>query len=385
MPTIQLTTLSLLAWLLAALVAGSLVYSLMTVVAARKYLKARPAAAPKVLPPISLLTPLAGADLGLEENLRSSFQQDYPAFEVVFAIRRADDPSVPVARKVMAEFPHVLSTLIVAGEPTCANAKVYSLARMTDRARFDLLVMNDSDIRAPRSMLRTVAAEFQDEAVGLVTCPYRAVPGRSWPSRLEALLMNTQFLGGVLVARMLEGMKFALGPSLVVRRSALERIGGWTALEDFLAEDFVIGKMIAEAGYAVILSSCVVEHHIGSSGIAANLAHRIRWVRSTRRSRPKGYVGEVFTNPLPLALALWLLLPATWPLLAVTVVLRAMSVAAVAGWVLRDPLCARYFWALPFQDVLAFLIWVAGFFGNRITWRGRNYYLHRDGRFDLIG
>jgi ceramide glucosyltransferase len=384
-PTIPLTTLSLLAALLAALIAGSLVYCLMTVIAARKYLKSRLAAAPKVLPPISLLTPLAGVDLGLEENLRSSFQQDYPEFEVVFAIRRADDPSVPVARRVMAEFPQVPSTLIVAGEPTCANAKVFSLARMTDAARFDLLVMNDSDIRAPRNMLRMVAAEFQHEAVGLVTCPYRAVPGRGWPSRLEALLMNTQFLGGVLVARMLEGMKFALGPSLAVRRSALERIGGWATFEDFLAEDFVIGKMVAEAGYRVILSSCVVEHHIGSSAVAANLSHRIRWVRSTRRSRPKGYVGEVFTNPLPLALALWLLLPAAWPVLVVTVVFRAMSVAAVAGWVLHDSLCARYFWALPVEDVLAFLIWVAGFFGNRITWRGRNYYLHRDGRFELIG
>jgi ceramide glucosyltransferase len=381
-PTIQVT---LLASLPAAVVVGSLVYSLMTVVAARKYLKTRTAAVPKVLPPISLLTPLAGVELGLEENLRSSFQQEYPEFEVVFAIRRADDPSVPVARKVMAEFPHVPSTLIVAGEPTGANAKVFSLARMTEAARYGLLVMNDSDIRAPRNMLRTVAAEFQDPAVGLVTCPYRAVPGRSWPSRLEALLMNTQFLGGVLVARMLEGMKFALGPSLIVRRSALERIGGWITLQDFLAEDFVIGKMIAEAGYGVILSSCVVEHHIGSSGIAQNLAHRIRWVRSTRRSRPKGYVGEVFTNPLPVALALWLVLPAAWPLLAATVVFRAMSVAAVGGWVLRDSLCARYFWALPLEDVLAFAIWVAGFFGNRITWRGRNYYLHRDGRFELIG
>src|ERR1022692_2589208 len=143
--------------------------------------------------------------------------------------------------------------------------------------------------------------------------------------------------------------------------------------------------MIAEAGYGVILSSCVVEHHIGSSGIAQNLAHRIRWVRSTRRSRPRGYVGEVFTNPLPVALALWLVLPAAWPLLAATVVFRASAGAAVGGWVLRDSLCARYFWALPLEDVLAFAIWVAGFFGNRITWRGRNYYLHRDGRFELIG
>ncbi|MBZ5621015.1 MAG: bacteriohopanetetrol glucosamine biosynthesis glycosyltransferase HpnI [Acidobacteriia bacterium] len=364
---------------------GSLVYSLLTVVAARNYLKTQPTPPPKVLPPISILTPLAGVDLGLEENLRSSFQQDYPEFEVVFAIRQADDPSVPVARRVMSAFPRVPSTLIVAGEPDCANAKVFSLARMTAVAQFDLLVMNDSDIRAPRNMLRTVAAEFQDAAVGLVTCPYRAIPGRSWPSKLEALLMNTQFLGGVLVARMLEGMKFALGPSLIVRRSALERIGGWTSLKDFLAEDFVIGKLISEAGHRVILSSCVVEHHIGSSGIASNLAHRIRWVRSTRRSRPKGYVGEIFTNPLPLALALWLVLPATWPLLVVTVVFRALSVAAIAGWVLRDSLCARLFWALPLQDILAFLIWVAGFFGNRITWRGRNYYLHRDGRFELIG
>ena len=346
--------MTVLSYLLGALVAGSLVYCLLSVVAARNYLRVPSARKPKQFPAVSILTPLAGADLGLEENLRSSFRQHYPEFEIVFGVRRADDPAIAVACKLMAEFPRVPARLIVTGDPTCANAKVFSLTQMTAAARYDLLVMNDSDIRVSPDMLQTIAAEFDDPQVGLATCPYCAIPGKSWPSRLEALGMNTQFMAGVLVARMLEGMKFALGPSAVVRRAALERIGGWPTLESFLAEDFVLGKRVFEAGYRVILSSCRVEHHIGDSGAIENLAHRLRWVRSTRRSRPKGYVGEVFTNPLPLALLLMCLNPAMWPWLVAAVVCRVASAYAVAVSVLRDPGFKKQFWAIPLQDIAAF-------------------------------
>ena len=376
--------MTFLTYLLGALVAGSLVYCLLSLAAVRSYLRVRRAGKPRQFPAISILTPLAGADLGLEDNLRASFQQHYPEFEIVFGVRHEDDPAIAVARKLMAEFPFVPARLIVTGEPTCANAKVFSLARMTAAARYDLIVMNDSDIRVPPDMLVTIAAEFDDPQVGLATCPYCAIPGSGWPSRLEALGMNTQFMAGVLVARMLEGMKFALGPSAVVRRDALERIGGWPALESFLAEDFVLGKRVFEAGYRVILSSCRVEHHIGDSGAAENLTHRLRWVRSTRRSRPKGYVGEVFTNPLPLALLLISANPAMWPWLVAAVICRVASAYAVAVRVLRDPGFARRFWAIPLQDIAAFLVWIAGFFGNRVTWRGRTYHLHPDGRFELV-
>ena len=195
--------------------------------------------------------------------------------------------------------------------------------------------------------------------------------------------MNTEFWAGVLTARMLDGMKFAVGPTIVARREALHKIGGFDRVKDYLAEDFVMGKFAAEAGFDVILSSYVIEHRIGTQNFLHNAAHRLRWCRSTRRSRPAGYVGQVFTNPLPIALLLMVVWP-SWEPLAVTAVFRAASAWAVAGWVLRDPLTAKAWWLVPLQDVVSFAFWLAGFFGNTIAWRGRKYYLKPDGKFQLI-
>ncbi len=372
------------AGLLLILVAGSCVYSVLTVLAARRYLAVRPPGGVNSSEPVSVLKPLHGAEDDLESNLRTFFTQVYPSYELLFAVRSPGDPAIEVVRRLQAEFPGVASRMLITGEPPYPNAKVFSLDRMLAEARFDLLVMSDSDIRVTPDFLETVAAEFSDPAVGLATCPYRAVPGRSLWSRLEAAGMNTQFLAGVLVARMLEGMRFAVGPTIVARKRVLQAIGGFDRLKDYLAEDFVMGKFAAEAGFGVVLSSCRVEHHIGSQPFAANLRHRLRWVRSTRRSRPAGYFGELFTFPLPLALLLWLAEPALWPAAALGLALRAWSGFAVGWRVLRDPLVGRRWWLVPLQDVLGFLVWMAGFFGNTITWRGRRYYLYPDGRFALV-
>ena len=373
----------MLAWLLLALVTGSLVYCVLTIIAAIRYRAVRPPELRAPMP-ISVLKPLAGVDDGLEENLRSFFEQDYGEFEILFAVRKPDDAAIAVAERLRARYPAVPSRLIVTGEPPYANAKVYSLDLMLGAARHDLLVMADSDIRVTRDMLKTIAAEFQDPALGLATCPYRAVPGRSFWNTLEAIGLNTEFIGGVLVARMLDGMKFALGPTIAARRATLAGIGGFDAVKDFLAEDFVMGKLAAERGDGVILSSYVIEHRIGAQGLMANLKHRLRWNRSTRRSRPAGYVGQLFTNPLPLALMLYAARPEWWPVAAATVVLRAAAGWATAGHVLRDPLTARMFFLVPVQDLLSFAMWVGGFFGNTILWRGRKYYLQADGRFQLV-
>jgi ceramide glucosyltransferase len=272
----------------------------------------------------------------------------------------------------------------VTGEPPYPNAKVFSLDRMLAASRFPLVVMSDSDVRVTPDMLRVMAREFADPGVGMITCPYRAVAGRSIWSTLEAVGLNTEFLGGVLVARMLDGMKFALGPTIAARREVLERIGGFDAVKDYLAEDFVMGKLAAERGAGVILSSYAIEHRIGAQGFAANLRHRLRWSRSTRRSRPWGYVGQVFTDPLPLALALWAARPGWWPVALAAVALRAAAGWATAWGVLRDPLTRRRWWLTPLQDLASFLVWAAGFFGNTILWRGRRYYLRKDGRFELV-
>jgi ceramide glucosyltransferase len=367
--------------ILLALLAGALVYSGLTVLAALRYLSVQPRDL-KSVEPISILKPLSGLDADLESNLRTFFEQDYPSFEILFAVREPDDPAVPVVEKLRQVYPNVPSRLLITGEPPYPNAKVFSLDRMMAASAHDVLVMSDSDIRVTPTLLQTIAAEFQDSKLGVATCPYRAVAGKSFWSRLEAIGMNTDFLAGILVARMLEGMRFAVGPTIAARRHALESIGGFDRLKDYLAEDFVMGKFAAEAGHGVSLSSYVIEHHIGtSSGFRNNAAHRIRWTRSTRRSRPAGYLGQLFTMPVPLALMVTAWNPLWWPVLLVTLAIRGVAAWTVAELVLH----ARFNWLLlPLEDIAGFCFWIAGFFGNTITWRGRRYRLESDGRFTLI-
>jgi len=332
--------------------------------------------------PISILKPLSGLDPGLESNLRTCFEQDYPAFEILFAVREEEDPSVAVVERLRQEYPHIPTRILITGEPPYANAKVFSLDRMMGTASNDLLVMSDSDIRAGRNLLRTVALEFEDPKLGIATCPYRAVSGPSFWSRIEAIGMNTDFLAGILVARSLEGMQFAVGPTIAARRSALVSIGGFDRLKDYLAEDFVMGKFAAEAGLGVILSAGVVEHHIGSTDFVDNAVHRLRWTRSTRRSRPWGYAGQLFTMPLPLALGLVAADVSYWPFALAALAVRFLAAYVISARVLH----VKLNWLLlPVEDLAVCCFWLAGFFGKTILWRGRRYKLHSDGRFELVG
>jgi len=371
---------SAIAIVFATFLIGALVYSLLSIIAAFRYLSVHPPAmaSPE---PVSILKPLSGLDLGLEANLRTFFEQDYPAFEILFAVRDAGDPAVAIVEKLQNEYTRIPSRLLVAGESPYPNAKAHSLNLMLAAAANDLVVMSDSDTRVASTLLSTVAAEFQDARLGIATCPYRAVAGKSFWSRLEATGMNTDFIAGMLVARMLEGMRFAVGPTIVARRGVLRAIGGFERLKDYLAEDFVMGKFAAEAGHGVILSSYVIEHHIGSADWRHNAAHRLRWARSTRRSRPWGYLGQLFTMPFPLALLVCAVEPGWWPLLLMVLPVRILAAYSVSMPVLQ----AKLNWLLlPLEDMTGFCFWIAGFFGNTITWRGRRYRLYSDGRFELV-
>ena len=369
--------------ILSTLLAGSLVYCVLVMVATQRYLRAK-------LPPsggtpsISIVKPLCGRDEGLEENLRSFFVQDYPDFEVLLAVHRESDPAVEIAEKVIREFSgKIRARLIVTGESPIPNAKAYNLNRLVREAAHDLLVMGDSDVRVQPDLLARLAREFEDPRVGLITCPYRAVGGRTVWSRLEAIGMNTELLSGVLVARMLEGMKFALGCTAAVRRNVLEEMGGFAYLQEFLAEDFVLGHRAAELGHEVLLSSAIIEHRIGSQSMLRNLSHRLRWARSTRRSRPAGYWGQIFTYPLPLALLLWAVYAPAWPALLLALVLRGGAAIATSESVVRDPVLRRQWWLLPVQDMLGFLVWIGGFLGDTIMWRDRKCTVLRDGRLQV--
>jgi ceramide glucosyltransferase len=370
--------------ILAFLLAGSLVYCLLVIVATHRYLEVVPPPSSST-PGVSVLKPLCGHDEGLEENLASFFAQEYPNYEIIFGVHRPDDAAVSVVEKIMEQYSRgrVQARLIVTGESSVPNAKAHNLNRLVREAKHELLVMCDSDVRVESDLLSRLTREFQHSRVGLITCPYRAVAGRSLWSRMEAIGMNTELLGGVMVARMVEGMRFALGCTLAVRRSVLDAMGGFGYLQEFLAEDFVIGQRTAEMGHEVLLSSAVIQHRIGSQSMLHNFAHRLRWARSTRRSRPAGYWGQIFTYPLPLAILLCALWPATWPLLPVTVLLRGWAAAATAIFVVRDPLFRGQWWLLPVQDVLGFLVWFGGFIGDTIVWRDRKCTVLRDGRLQV--
>ena len=372
------------ALILGTLVAGSWVYCVLQVIAARRYRSVRPTPAGNP-EPISILKPLDGLDDGLEQNLRTFFEQSYEHFEILFAARGSDDPGLELARRLSLQYPNIPARFLVTGDPPWPNAKVWSLERMMREAQNDLLVMSDSDIRVTPGMLQIISAEFSAAQLGVATCPYRAVAGPSFWSELEALGMNTEFWGGVFTARLVEGgVHFAVGPTIAARRKVIDAVGGWDHLSRYLAEDFVLGQAAAAAGYGVILSSYVIEHRIGAQRLVPNFSHRLRWNRSTRRSRVAGYIGQVFTNPIPLALILAACVPAAWPAFALTVLLRAWAAHEVAFNTLGQRLDVRSWTLLPLQDLISFFLWIAGFQGDTILWRGRAYRLLSDGRFELL-
>jgi ceramide glucosyltransferase len=284
----------------------------------------------------------------------------------------------------------------MAADSPYPNAKVYSMQRMEQLARGEVLVISDSDVSVTPDYLHAVIGGFANPEVGVVTCLYRGAPGHSVWSRLEALGMSTRFMPGVLVAWLLEdssreGMQFALGPTMAIRRQCLEAIGGFPAMANYLADDFVLGKWASERGYRVMLSSYVLDHHVLGEGFLATFKHQLRWARSSRCSRPLGYIGELFTHPTALAgLLAWFGLTHAMPVgLAVAVVagtlaLRWWVAAEVGAGVLRDPEARSGWWLVPLGDLLGFVVWFGGFTGRTIHWRGIAYHVGRDGRFEPI-
>jgi ceramide glucosyltransferase len=370
---------------LMALLLGSVVYCALAILAAARYLRSGAKSRAQIrssLPPLSVLRPLSGAADNTEANLRSLFEQQYPEFEILLSIHDEADPAALIARRVMAAYPHIPSRLIVAGPSPFPNAKVWSLRALLPEARHETLVMSDSDIRIDPSGFDTIASELTQPNVALVTCPYRAAGGPRFWSRVEALGLNTEFLGGLLTARMLGGVDFAIGCAIAIRRDDLASIGGLEHLQRYLAEDFMMGNLIHHQGKTVVLSRCIIEHHIGNDGFLTNWKHRLRWARSTRRSRRLGYLGELFTKTTALAILLWFAQPRAWGLALVALLFRAGEQWATGIWVLNDPLVARYWWLLPVEDLASFVTWCLGFFGKTIEWRGRRLILTSDGRFE---
>lgn len=369
---------------------SSSIYYLLCLWSAARFLRERKApgeASAPDLPPISILKPLKGADPEIYESFRSHCLQDYPDYEIIFGVSDPNDPAIESVKALQQEFPDRRIQLLVSPKILGANVKVSNLAQMLAEARYNYLIVNDSDIRVEPDYLRRATAPLADSRVGMVTCLYRGVAGPTLGSRLEGLGISTDFCPSVLAARQLEGgIRFGLGSTLAFRRAELEKIGGFTSFVDYLADDYELGKSIAELGVAVKLSDVVVETYLPSYRLREFVAHQLRWARGVRDARAGGYLGLVFTFGLLWSLlalaasrgALW-----AWSALAVTMFLR-LAVALVVGQsVLRDRQILKYAWLIPLRDLVAAAIWFASLGGHTVTWRGERFHL-KDGKLTRI-
>jgi ceramide glucosyltransferase len=363
----------------------STMYALLVATGAVRLAQRRRAMLPGTFaPPVSLLKPLHGLEPDLESHLQSFFEQDYPEFEIIFCARTDQDAGLEIARRVAARYPKIRSRFLCSGNAPYANAKVWSLERMQNAASHRFFVVSDSDVSVTPGYLRAVMAPFAEERVGLVTCLYRGVGGSFW-SRLEAVGMSIEMSAGVLVAEMLEGMKFALGPTMVVRRDCLEEAGGFRALGPYHADDFMLGNMIAAGGHRVILSTHTIDHHVLNSSFLSSVLHQVRWMKSTRFSRPKGHLGTALTFSLPYGLlaagiAIGLHRPLLGGLLLLWSWASRVALGVIVGrLVVEEPSVWRSALLYPLRDLLGSCYWVASYVSNQVRWRGEVYNLLQDG------
>ena len=333
------------------------------------------------LPPVSILKPLKGTDPEMYKAFRSHCLQDYPQYEILFGVSEADDPALALVEQLKSEFPEREIRIVYCEQNLGTNTKISNLAQMLPQARFDHLLVNDSDIRVESQYLKSVIGPLENEMTGLVTCLYRGNASATLGSQLEALGIGTDFAAGVLTARHLEGgIRFGMGSTLAFRRADLKSIGGFEALLDYLADDYQMGYRLAAEGKNVALSETVVETSLPAYSLRAFWHHQLRWARTVRDSRRSGYLGLIFTFGL-----FWALLTAVlahgarwaWGLLVATIALRVVQAVTTGRFCLQDHQIVPLLWLLPLRDLIAVAIWLASLFGNSIRWRGELFYLRK--------
>src|SRR5882672_2444171 len=330
--------------------------------------------------PISVLKPVRGLDPNAYENFASFCRQDYPEFEILFAVSDAADPAVPIVQKLIVEFPGRPIRVIAVEDSLGPNRKVSNLCRLVREARHDLLVITDSDVRVEPAYLRSIAAMFRDPKVGGVTALYRGIDNLQFVAALDCVGSSAALCGAALVARELEGVKFMMGSTMATTKRHLAEIGGFEQMVDLHSDDYELGRRIAERGYRIELLPEPVWMAFPSQTLGEYLRHELRWAIGIRNIRPGGHFGMLFTHGLPWAVAAALVAPSTVvaaAYLGAYFVLRFAMAWIVGVWGLRDPVLRRRFWLLPVRDLLSFFIWLASFGMNQIEWRGSAFTLEK--------
>lgn len=377
------------------LTVAGLGYSAVALLSARAYVRRRRIAV-GFAPPVTILKPLRGVDAGMAGAFASHCRQDYAGeYEILFGVASLDDPAVPLVRQLQEQFPERDIRIIVCPENLGPNGKVSCLAQLLPRARHEVLIINDSDIRVGPRYLAHILAPFapsdQHPPVGMVTALYRGqthgaagAPDRATlGSKLEALGISTDFAPAVLTSRWLErGLHFGLGSTLAVSRPALDAIGGLLPLADYLADDYQLGARVHAAGYRVELAQEIVETSVPGWNLSGFFHHQLRWMRTMRESRPAGYAGMLFSYGLAWAclnlIACGLSLSAL-ALFCIALMLRAALALGVGVGILGDAQVLRDLWLLLPRDLLALGIWAWSYASDTVEWRGERM-LIRDGK-----
>ena len=373
----MITTLSIL--LFALVVLGGCYHLLSLFCVLDFFRKSRaekaPGVRPEDAPGVSILKPIKGADPSCAENLASFLDQDYPAFEVLFGFRDADDPALPLVSQLAASAA-CAARVVVSDAGTGANLKVLNLQNLAGAARYPMLVLSDSDMLVGRDYLSRIMGEYmQGGKTGIVTSLYKTSRPASVGSALESLTIAVDFIPSVLVARRMEGISFGLGASILISKDTLRDIGGFAAVADYLADDYQLGYRCRQKGYENVLSGYVVENRVGRMGIGEYLLHQLRWARTYRASRPKGFAGYGITHVFPFALLLLLASPGeltAW-VAGLALALRYAIASIIHKKIIRDAAWTRWLFLLPVKDVVSFFVWLWSFAGSKVYWRGIRY------------
>ncbi len=374
--------LTIFAALCSLLAVAGTAYYVLCIWAAKRYVRERSRETrPSFSPPVSILRSLKGLDPHMCLAFRSHCLLDYDEYEVLFGVSDANDPALELVEKLREEFPYRQLRVVDCPEVLGLNGKVSNLAQMLPQARYEHIVINDSDIVVGRDYLRSVLAPMAKPEVRMVTTLYRGIAGKTLASRLEALGLSTDFTGGVLVARALEGgIRFGLGATIATTKTVLAAIGGLEPLADYLGDDYELGARTAAAGYRVELADIVVETALPDYSFRDFWAHQIRWARNVKDRRPAQYFGLTVTFALVWAVFGVLTAPHawwTWVILGVAAVARLTSAMVVGRGVLRDPQVSRGLWLVPLRDLVALAVWIVSYAGNEIEWRGLRFKLRK--------
>lgn len=385
MPSVSI----LLAGLCDLLAAAGVAYFAMAIWAGKRFQKEFGRAIDRSFtPPVSILKSLKGLDPNMYAAFRSHCLLDYPEYEVLFGAHDPGELALTLVEKLRQEFPDRNLRVIHCPEVLGLNGKVSNLVQMLPQARYEHIIINDSDIVVPRNYLRRVMAPFADPHVGMVTTLYRGMPGRSIGSRFESLGLSGDFTGGVLIARALEGgIRFALGATVATTKSVLREIGGVEPLVDYLGDDYELGARTAARGYKIELADTIVDTALPDYSFRDFWAHQMRWARNIKDRRPAQYFGLIVTFGLPWAIVTLLLQPRAlwaWLLLVITAGARLAAAQIVALGVLQDANFEKDAWLLPVRDFVALAVWIASFLGNKVEWRGLHFRL-RKGKLEKTG